>query len=61
MDNIIASNGYIEISYIKYDTDDYVVLSDNKECLIQYDNTGLAYFIYNNIRYNLGEFIRAEL
>ena len=60
MSNVIASNGYINISYIDYDIDDYVVLSDGARCLIQYDDTGLAYFYYNNIRYDLGEFIRVE-
>ena len=29
MSHIIASNGYINISYIDYGIDDYVVLSDN--------------------------------
>ena len=58
MNNITASNGYVNISYIDYGIDDYVVLSDNAKCKIQYDDTGLAYFYYNNVRYDLGEFIR---
>ena len=58
MNNIIASNGYINISYIDYGINDYVVLSDGTKHLIRYDNTGLAYFIHNRIRYDLGEFIR---
>jgi hypothetical protein len=61
MSGIIASNGYIGISYIDYGIDDYVVLSNGKKCLIEYDNTGLAYFIYNRIRYDLGEFIRTDI
>lgn len=61
MNKVIASNGYIGISYIDYGIDDYVVLSNGTKCLIEYDNTGLAYFIYNRIRYDLGEFIRADI
>lgn len=61
MNKVIASNGYIGISYIDYGIDDYVVLSNDKKCLIEYDDTGLAYFIYNRIRYDLGEFIRADI
>ena len=58
MSNIIASNGYINISYIDYGIDDYVVLSDDNRCMIHYDDD-VAYFYYNNVRYDLGEFIRA--
>ena len=61
MNKVIASNGYIGISYIDYGVDDYVVLSNGTKCLIEYDNTGLAYFIYNRIRYDLGEFIRTDI
>lgn len=61
MSKVIASNGHIGISYIDYGIDDYVVLSNGTKCLIEYDDTGLAYFIYNRIRYDLGEFIRTDI
>lgn len=61
MNKVIASNGYIGISYIDYGIDNFVVLSNGTKCLIEYDNTGLAYFIYNRIRYDLGEFIRTDI
>lgn len=62
MSEIIATNGYLGISYIDYyGVNDYVVLSNGTRCLIEYDDTGLAYFIYNRIRYDLGEFIRADI
>lgn len=57
MSHIIASNGYINISYIDYGIDDYVVLSDDTRCMIHYDED-VAYFYYNNVKHNLGEFIR---
>lgn len=54
---MIASNGYVHITYIDYGIEDYVVLLGGERCLIQYEDE-TAYFYYNNVRYDLGEFIR---
>lgn len=56
MSHIIASNGYINISYIDYGIDDYVVLADNTKCMIHYDDE-IPYIIVNGAVVYLNEFI----
>jgi len=60
MERIIASDGYIGITDIIYDIEDSVVLSSGEDCIIYYNET-IPYFIYNNVKYYLNEFIKTDI
>ena len=55
--DLIASNGHIGIKDIKHDIEDTVILEDDTECIINYDDND-AYFELGNNKYYLNEFIK---
>lgn len=55
---IIATDGYINIIDIIYGVDDMIQLDDGTQHAIQYDETGMPYFMIEDIRYNLDDFMR---
>ena len=55
---IVATDGYLGITDIIYDINDYVILShNNKRYQIIYDDE-IPYFIFNEEKNFLNEFIR---
>lgn len=55
---IIATDGYINIINIIYGIDDMIELDDGTRHAIQYDETGMPYFMIEDTRYNLDDFMR---
>ena len=60
MNKIIATNGHLGIKSIVYEIDDFVVLDNDDQCIINY-NEDVPYFYYNDYKYYLDEFIRTDI
>ena len=57
---IIASNGYMGIKEIIHEFDDFVKLDDDTQHIVCYDEDR-PYFMINDIKYYLDEFIKTNL
>lgn len=55
---IIATDGLLNITDIIYGIDDMIELDDGTQHAIQYDEAGMPYFVVNDTRYNLDDFMR---
>lgn len=60
MSEIIATNGYLGIKRIVHEIDDFVVLDNDDQCIINY-NEDVPYFYHNDYKYYLDEFIRTNI
>lgn len=61
MSKILATNGSIGIVGIQYDIIDSVELDSGERCEIYYDIQNCEpYFILNDVKYYLDEFIRLD-
>ena len=60
MNKIIATNGYIGITNVIHDFDDFVELENGQQCIVNYEEE-IPYFELNGEKYYLNEFIRTNI
>lgn len=57
---VIGTNGYINIVDIIHEIDDFVVLDDGSQHIVWYGEES-PYFILNEEKYYLNEFVRTNI